>query len=249
MPAHRLTMHAAAGVKPPPFFVRISEYPSVDQVWCADASQNYHADLYSYLYNYPCTTRRDLGAPRPDNAVDSTNWRTLGHLFANATSASHGTHQWPLQLPQLKHTEVQHRSAAETRASRIAEIQASLGISIQAMAEVLQISRVQLYKWMDPEVEIRLQSDSLARLDSVWSIAQLWRSKTEAPLSPWINERIDGSSLQELLSARTLDEGRINRAFDALIAWLKDAPKSRAQKFREAGFKPRASAYSLPSDE
>lgn len=152
------------------------------------------------------------------------------------------------------YTDHQHSAAewahAAQRVERLTEILVNLGLSIQTLAEVLQVSRPQLYKWLDAEKLISLQKDSVRRLDEVEWLAKSWRTLSVAPLGPWVRERIDGDrSLLDILTVEPLPTAEIERTLSRIAARITQAPKSKSARLREAGFTRRASHRSLPSDE
>src|SRR3989344_1479097 len=135
-----------------------------------------------------------------------------------------------------QHQAAEHAQAAR-RVERLTEIQAKLGLSMQMLAEVLRISRPQLYKWFDVENSISLQKNSIRRLNEVEQLAQKWSAISAAPLKSWARERIDGGrSLLDLLTAEPLPTAEIEHAFLQIAARIAQAPKSRSARLREAGF-------------
>lgn len=174
------------------------------------------------------------------------NGSMIESLFANATSGTPSSVVIPFTPPKFQG----HHTPEARRVARLTEIQASLGLSMQTLAEVLQISRPQLYKWFDVGQAIRLQEESATRLNAVVQLAQAWRGRSMAPLGPWLHEQAKGGrSLLDLLTSKDLQLAEIERTFDGITGRFGQAPKSRSQRMREAGFSRRATHRSLPSDE
>lgn len=174
------------------------------------------------------------------------NGSMVESLFANATSGmpSRGVVPFTQAQSQRNHT------PAARRVALLTEIQASLGLSMRTLAEVLQISRPQLYKWFDDGQAIRLQGESATRLNAVKQLARAWRGRSMAPLGPWLREQAeDGRSLLDLLTCKDLQVTEIEHTFDAVTGRFGQVRKSRSQRMREAGFSRRATHRSLPSDE
>jgi hypothetical protein len=141
-------------------------------------------------------------------------------------------------------------ATAKLRVARLASVQAAFGLSTQAMASVLSITRQGLYKWFDESKDITLQEASRQRLAMVERLADLWRNRSNAPLSSMVHEPLTGGrTVLELLTDDVLDEGGITGAFDELVGKLQGKPKSPSQKMVEAGFTRRRQGKSLPDDE
>lgn len=141
-------------------------------------------------------------------------------------------------------------ATAKLRVARLASVQAAFGLSTQAMAGVLGITRQGLYKWLDESRDMTLQEASRQRLAMVEHLADLWRNRSNAPLSSMVHEPLTaGHTVLELLTDDVLDEGGITGAFDELVGKLQGKPKSPSQKMVEAGFTRRRQGKSLPDDE
>lgn len=142
------------------------------------------------------------------------------------------------------------QAEAQRRVQRLVAIQAALGLTMQDLAAALNLSRPQLYKWLDPSQDVRLQEAKRQRLDTVERIAKAWQARSAAPLRAVAHEPLaHGRTAYELLAADAIDEAAVNAAFDELVAKLQAQPKTRSQLLAAAGFKRRPSIHSLPSDE
>lgn len=142
------------------------------------------------------------------------------------------------------------QAEAQRRVQRLVAIQAALGLTMQDLAAALNLSRPQLYKWLDPSQDVRLQEAKRQRLDAVERIAKAWQARSTAPLRAVAHEPLArGRTVFELLAADAIDEAAVNAAFDELTAKLQAQSKTRSQLLAEAGFKRRPSIRSLPSDE
>ncbi len=135
---------------------------------------------------------------------------------------------------------------ARFRVSRLSLIQAALGLPIQGLADVLRISRVQLYKWLDPTNDISLHETSRKRLEVIERLAMQWRNLSRAPIGAlWKEPLSDFPTLQALLTAEDIIEAEVAAALRQLSEYLarkaSEAPKRR--------FTRRASHRALPSDE
>lgn len=140
--------------------------------------------------------------------------------------------------------------AARLRVDRLAAIQSSFGLPTLTMAEVLGVSRQQLYKWLDVSNDIELQGASRARFAAVEALARAWRDRSVAPLTKVIHVPLaSGRTVIELLKAAAIEEAVVRAAFDELAAKLQGQPKSLSQKMAEAGFVRRPSRRSIPEDE
>lgn len=142
------------------------------------------------------------------------------------------------------------QAEAQRRVQRLVAIQAALGLTMQDLAAVLNLSRPQLYKWLDASQDVRLQEAKRQRLDTIERVAQAWQARSAAPLRAVAHEPLaNGRTAFELLAADAIDEVAVNAAFGELTAKLQTQPKTRSQLLAEAGFKRRPSVRSLPSDE
>ena len=136
------------------------------------------------------------------------------------------------------------------RVARLTAVQATFGLSTQAFAEVLGVSRPALYKWLDASKDITLQDASRERLAIVESLANAWRERTNAPLGSAVHEPLgNGGTLQELLTAETINVQAVIAAFDELLTKVHAGPKPLSKKMAEAGFNRRASRRSISDDE
>jgi len=142
------------------------------------------------------------------------------------------------------------QAEAQRRVQRLVAIQAALGLTMQDLAVALNLSRPQLYKWLDASQDVRLQEAKRQRLDAVERIAKAWQARSAVPLRAVAHEPLaNGRTAFELLAADAIDEVAVNAAFGELTAKLQTQPKTRSQLLAEAGFKRRPSIRSLPSDE
>jgi transcriptional regulator with XRE-family HTH domain len=142
------------------------------------------------------------------------------------------------------------QAEAKRRVQRLVAIQAALGLTMQDLATALNLSRPQLYKWLEPSQDVRLQEAKRQRLDTIERVAKAWQARSAAPLRAVAHEPLaNGRTAFELLAADAIDEVAVNAAFSELTAKLQAQPKTRSQLLAEAGFKRRPSIHSLPSDE
>ncbi len=180
-------------------------------------------------------------APRPTDP----NAFAIDELFANATGGE-SRKVVPIQ-PRLAAVAA---AQAAARVARLTEIQVALGTTLQALAEILRISRPQLYRWIDPNQIVRLQAESAARLERIEQLARRWSARSSSPLGGWLRERVGRErTLLDLLTAANLNIEEIDRVFEAIAQRVQNAPKSRAQRLREAGFTRPPTYRTLPSDE
>lgn len=139
---------------------------------------------------------------------------------------------------------------AERRVAQLMGIQASFGLPMRTLAEVLCVSRPQIYKWFDATAPIQLRGESAARLNAIERLARLWSSRTASPLAPWLQEQVsDGRSLSDLLTSDDLSLADVEHGFDTVVLRIAQAPKTRSQQMRDSGFTRRPSYRALPSDE
>lgn len=136
------------------------------------------------------------------------------------------------------------------RVERIARIQGAMGLQMQELAQVLLISRPNLYKWLDSSKEIALQGANRDRLALIERVASAWRAQTKAPFSAVAREPLSrGRSVMELLSAENCVEEEILEALKEASAKLRTSAMSTSQKMVRAGFTRRKARYSSADDE
>jgi hypothetical protein len=128
-------------------------------------------------------------------------------------------------------------------------IQAVLGLSVPDFAQILGLSRSDLYEWLDASKDMKLHEASWERLAVVERIAMHWRERTAAALRSVVNEPLAGGrTALSMMVADAIHEAAIVGALDELAGKLRGKPKSRCQKLADAGFTPRPSARALPTD-
>jgi hypothetical protein len=138
----------------------------------------------------------------------------------------------------------------QLRVNQLASIQSAFGLPIQALAEVLAVSRAQIYKWLDASNSVTLQESSQQRLSAVGRLASKWRKLSGTPLSRLVREPLaDGSTVLQLLCSETIDERACEMAFVELARRLSGLAKPESQRMAEIGYTRRPSRRSLPSDE
>lgn len=139
--------------------------------------------------------------------------------------------------------------ASRRRVERLVNIQGALGVSMQLFAQMLGISRAQLYKWMDPTRDVELQQASVRRLGIVERLAKKWSVASAAPLSSVLDELTStGKSLRETLTAPDLDEAQLDAALRSAEEAERAKPLTVSQRMRAAGFRSRRTP-ALPDDE
>lgn len=142
------------------------------------------------------------------------------------------------------------RPSAELRTEKLTTIQSAFGLPIKTLASILGISRPQLYKWMDPTLDIAPQLEKNRRLSDIESLAEDWSALSDAPLELVSRETLpNGVTIIDLLSAPVINRQEIAAAYTDLTGRLNRKPKTASQKMRQAGFKKRPSAKALPPDE
>jgi len=141
-------------------------------------------------------------------------------------------------------------AASRLRVERLAAVQAVFGVPTLELAQVLDVTRQGLYKWLDASKDTKLQGASRERLALVEHIGRQWRNRSAAPLGSLAREPLaDGRTVLGMLAEKDIDKAAVVSAFDALLVKLQDKPKTRSKKLAEAGFKRRPSARALPADE
>lgn len=66
--------------------------------------------------------------------------------------------------------------------AQLAAIKAAFGLSLSALAEILQVSRTTLYSWLDESGGVRLHRKNVERIADLCELAALWNSMCDLPL-------------------------------------------------------------------
>lgn len=139
---------------------------------------------------------------------------------------------------------------SQLRINRLTEIQAAFGLPIQTLADVLSISRAQIYKWLDLANDVTLQDESQQRMVLIERLAREWRKLSNAPLNIVAREPVTGATtVLNLLKSLIIDEATVMAAFQELAGHLANKGKTESQRLAEAGYVRRPSYRALPSDE
>jgi hypothetical protein len=145
------------------------------------------------------------------------------------------------------HVGARPRSVGRIRASKLGEIQGAFGLTTQALAAALNVSRAQLYKWLDPANETVLQEANVRRISTALQLAQRWAELTPLPLSAVAHEPLpDGNSIMNLLSAAEIDVEKVVTAMNILARSAEHREKSPTERMSDAGYIRRPSYRSLP---
>lgn len=140
--------------------------------------------------------------------------------------------------------------AGQLRVERLARIQGAFGLPLKTLAEVLRVSRAQLYKWFDASRDLSMQDGNAERLAIIEALAQSWLQRSTQPLVVVGQEPVDnnGDTVIDLLSRSEIDSAALERAFDVLADKL-GGRRTRGQRLRDAGFTRRRTHRSLPPDD
>jgi len=164
-------------------------------------------------------------------------------LWSNATSGVQGAHK-PVPPPKA----AAQPAATQLRVQQLVQLQSSLGLPLQGLAETLNISRPQLYKWLDANNDVNMQSSSRLRLNQILELAQYWDQQSPKPLNAWLKQSHQAATLLGLLKADTLLMDDIRGYMQQAASELAQAPRSASQKMRDAGFTRRISAWAQSDD-
>jgi hypothetical protein len=137
---------------------------------------------------------------------------------------------------------------ARLRVQRFAAIQSAFAFPMRVLADVLQRSPTQLYKWLDVNEEIDLNYISEKRVNSLERLAELWTKGSSSPLGQARKSvSKDGRSALDLLKADNIDEQAVENLFKQLVNDRAITDKTISQRMREKGF--RRTRRPLPDDE
>ena len=177
--------------------------------------------------------------PVPDNSIGQCRF-----MWREATAGEVS------ELPASPGVSLRGSSGGQLRVDRLARIQAAFGLPLKTLAEVLHVSRAQLYKWFDASRDLSIQDDNAERLAIVEALAQSWLRRSTQPLVAVGQEPVDnGDTIIDLLSRSKIDSAAVERAFDVLAKKLEDRPRTRSQRLRDTGFARRRTHRSLCPDD
>ena len=151
------------------------------------------------------------------------------------------------QVPETRSSSV---TEAGLRVERLMKIQAAFGLSMKDFAEILRISRAQLYKWYDLSEHIELHDSNYSRLVLIDRLANYWRKRSHTPLSRFIREPLqENLTIFDLLKSSTINTTNVEVGFDLIAERLASLGPTREQRLAQAGFKRRPSHRPLTSDD
>lgn len=128
-----------------------------------------------------------------------------------------------------------------TVADQLAAIKAAFGLSVSQLAEVLHVKRPTIYSWFDAEnAPSALRSANKERLSILCRLADDWNKRNKTPPGALLTAIVVGeASLLDLLSATTLSDAAVYKAFDALAErmWGRESTRSNlGDQMREKRF-------------
>jgi DNA-binding transcriptional regulator YiaG len=95
---------------------------------------------------------------------------------------------------------------------RVSQIRHYLSLNMTDLSRVLRVERPTVYAWLNGSAQPH--SANLERLERIHTLARAWRSVSAVPPGRYVRERFEGGeTLLDCLSAETLNEPAIRRAF------------------------------------
>jgi len=116
------------------------------------------------------------------------------------------------------------------------QIRDAFGLSMSALADILQSSRASVYNWFETEPR---STEILERIETLAEIAQKWQGMNPYHYAPskLIKQKLgDGPSMLECFSRDVLDKDEIQNGLESLLALMKkqrermDRAKARSSK-------------------
>lgn len=107
---------------------------------------------------------------------------------------------------------------------KLAGIRRYLSMNVTNMARALRVRRPTVYSWLRDEPSVR--PTHAQRLEVIYKVAREWRMLSSKPVGGFLNRQLaSGTTLLELLSARTLDETAISAGFSQIRETLNRTPR------------------------
>ena len=113
-----------------------------------------------------------------------------------------------------------------TAAQMINIIKDKLGLSMAALAKILNVARASLYNWLENEPR---DDEVIERVEMLYEIANRWKEKNpfHYPPGKLLKENLgNGPSMAERLGRRELDRGEIEEGMNLLLELMKIRRKS-----------------------
>jgi hypothetical protein len=188
------------------------------------------------------------------NAAASTHtgWRPSVGVQSPRIARTSDSSTLSPRVPQLAVAVVARPSTASLTAAlrlqRLTRIQAAFGFPIKVLADVLQRSRTQIYKWLDAQEVLELQGESLQRLQQITDLAERWLKESPLPLSTVAREPLPkGGTIVDLMSADHLEEAAVMEGFRYLARLAGAGSPTISQQLVARGFGRRR--VLLPDDD
>ncbi|MGH9501351.1 MAG: hypothetical protein ACRD20_00725 [Terriglobales bacterium] len=107
---------------------------------------------------------------------------------------------------------------------KLAGIRRYLSMNVTNIARALRVRRPTVYSWLRDEPSVR--PGHAQRLEAIYKIARKWRMLSSKPIGGFLNRQLaSGTTVLELLSARTLDETAISVGFAQILGTLNRTPR------------------------
>lgn len=160
--------------------------------------------------------------------------RTADELFGDDGTAAVVTETWDELIERIDEQAKQEAAELLGGADLIAELKATLGLSITDLAGITWVSRQTIYDWIGGG---QVSDANYKRLLTLRQTCVDWRGRAGRPLGRLLRTKnADGVSLLDLLGQDPLDRALIARHLDALAS--KAAEQQAQRKARQARLSP-----------
>lgn len=119
---------------------------------------------------------------------------------------------------------------AVTAGEQASVVQAWLGITRTMVAELLRVSRPTLHSWLNGDVVTPRSEVNTARLRLLHDLAVAWHARGGRALGDWMNVKVPGGTLRQLLTTSEWDRSRIDRALEEIA---RHQERQEAQRMQE----------------
>lgn len=136
--------------------------------------------------------------------------------FANAQTVSYVPSGALLPVRVLRSTDghIDSDRLLDTQ-EKLAGIRRYLSMTVTDLAKVLRVGRPTVYSWLRDDADLR--AEHAQRLETIYRIARKWRTMSSRPVGAFLNQPLmAGETPLSLLSARTVDELAVQRAFSQI---------------------------------
>jgi len=129
--------------------------------------------------------------------------------------------------------------APQSPCDQVRFIQASMGLSVSHLADILGVERQTIYNWLQAEDPPALQSRTRTKLADITEIAKQWANRCQFPMGK-LSTTLDigGITFLDLLKQNPRSDQALRNAMDILATRINETQASRHRRIRTTDAKP-----------